>query len=88
MEKQHKFEVRFWRAGAQKPSGSRMFDTKDQARQYISQYTPKEKKDLEEEWEVGESAVLQLEEVQINDRGMVAERNKVEKMHVQEQDVI
>lgn len=83
-----KYRVSFRRSGARKTSGDRMFDSKDQAYQYFSQYTKKEKKDLEEEWGVGESAEVKMDKIALSDNGMEVNAETVDSMHVQEQDII
>jgi hypothetical protein len=88
MQDEKKYEVKFTRAGARKASGSRIFTDKPAAEAYLERYTPKDKKDKEEEWGVGESALLQLSEVPVNENQLVTERKELKSLHVQEQDII
>ncbi|WPP52285.1 hypothetical protein [Catalinimonas niigatensis] len=88
MENTTKYRVSFWRSGARKPSGSRFFDTEEQAYAYFNQYTRQDKVIMEEEWGTGASAEIKLEIVSLNENGMEVDAQAVDSMHVVQQDAI
>jgi hypothetical protein len=83
-----KYRVSFWRSGAHKPSGSRIFDTEEHAYEYFHQYTEQDKVVMEEEWGVGASAEIKLEIVSLNENGMETGAQLIDSMHVVQQDSI
>ncbi|MDF9796208.1 hypothetical protein OKW21_001471 [Catalinimonas alkaloidigena] len=88
MESTEKYKVSFRRSGTRKPSSERFFNTEQEAYDYFKQYTPKKKKDKEEEWGVGESSEIKLDLVKLSENGIETSSQTVDSTHVEQQDAI